>query len=148
MNSSINLDKKEGIDKLKTLVNDINICLFCTDLKTDDGATCRPMTALEVDDEGNLWFFSPVLSQKNHTIKNDKQVQLFFAHPPKGSYLIVNGDAEISMDKEKIAALWSPEDETWFKGGEHDPNISILKVTPRNAYYWDANGDTMVGIFK
>lgn len=138
---------KQGVEKLKQLVNDINICLFCTDLKTDDGATCRPMMALEVDNEGNVWFFSAVLSGKNKAIREDNKVQLFFAHPPKGSYLIVNGTAEIIMDKEKIAALWTSEEEQWFKGGKGDPNISILKVTPQNTYYWDASGDKMVNIF-
>jgi general stress protein 26 len=147
MPNEIKLDQKAGINKLKELVNAINICLFCTDLKNDDGAACRPMAALDVCEQGNLWFFSPVLSHKNHTIKEDSQVQLFFAHPPKGSYMIVNGHAEIIMDTAKVAELWSPEQETWFKGGRTDPNIAIIKVTPKNAYYWDADGDKMVNMF-
>jgi general stress protein 26 len=148
MPNTIKFDEKESILKLKSLVNDVNICLFCTDLKDDDGATCRPMTALDVDAQGNLWFFSHVVSQKNRAIKADSKVQLFFAHPPKGDYIIVNGNAEIIMDMEKIAELWSPEQETWFKGGKTDPNISIIKVTPTTAYYWDTEGDRMVNIFK
>jgi general stress protein 26 len=147
MSNEIKLDQKAGVNKLKELVDAINICLFCTDLKNDDGATCRPMTALDVDAEGNLWFFSPALSHKNHAIKDDSQVQLFFAHPPKGNYMIVNGNAEIIMDTTKVAELWSPEQEIWFKGGKTDPNIAIIKVTPKNAYYWDTNGDRMVNIF-
>jgi general stress protein 26 len=140
MPNEIKLEQKSGVDKLKELVDAINICLFCTDLKADDGATCRPMTALNVDADGNLWFFSPALSAKNHAIKADSQVQLFFAHPPKGNYMIVNGNAEIIM--------WSDEQGTWFNGGKTDPNIAIIKVTPKNAYYWDTEGDRMVNIFK
>ncbi len=148
MPNEIKLEQKSGVDKLKELANAIKVCLFCTDLKADDGATCRPMTVLNVDAEGDLWFFSPVLSAKNHAIKADSQVQLFFAHPPKGSYMIVNGNAEIIMDASKVAELWSPEQETWFKGGKTDSNIAIIKVTPKNAYYWDTDGDRMVNIFK
>ena len=148
MPQEINFDEKSSVKKLKELVDAINICLFCTDLKNDDGATCRPMTALDTDAEGNLWFFSAVLSDKNRVIKADSQVQLYFAHPPKGNYMIVNGNAEVIMDANKVAELWSDEQETWFKGGKTDPNIAIIKVSPKNAYYWDTDGDRMVNIFK
>ena len=54
MKNTENLNNKEAIEKLKSLVDDIMICRFCTDLKTDDGATCRPMSAIKVCDEGNI----------------------------------------------------------------------------------------------
>ena len=148
MPQEIKFDEKSSVKKLKELVDAINICLFCTDLKNDDGATCRPMTALDTDAAGNLWFFSAVLSDKNRVIKADSQVQLYFAHPPKGNYMIVNGNAEVIMDTNKVAELWSDEQQTWFKGGKTDPNIAIIKVSPKNAYYWDTDGDRMVNIFK
>jgi general stress protein 26 len=148
MPQEIKFDQKSSVKKLKELVDAINICLFCTDLKNDDGATCRPMTALDTDAQGNLWFFSAVLSDKNRVIKADSQVQLYFAHPTKGDYMIINGNAEVIMDTNKVAELWSDEQETWFKGGKTDPNIAIIKVTPKNAYYWDTDGDRMVNIFK
>jgi len=56
---------KEDIVKLKILVDDIRVCLFCTGLKTDVVPTCRPMTAIKVSDEGNIWFFSEKNSDKN-----------------------------------------------------------------------------------
>jgi hypothetical protein len=43
MSNTENLQSKEAIDKLKSMVDDIRICLFCTDLKTDDGSICVPM---------------------------------------------------------------------------------------------------------
>ena len=55
MNNTENLKNKEAIDKLKSLVDEITVCLFCTELKTDDGATCRPMSALKVCDEGKTF---------------------------------------------------------------------------------------------
>jgi general stress protein 26 len=68
MSNTENLNQKEAIDKLKTLVDDIMVCLFCTNLKTDDGATCRPMTAIKVCDQGNIWFFSEKNSGINQAI--------------------------------------------------------------------------------
>lgn len=148
MSNTENLNSKEAIDKLKTLVDDIIVCLFCTDLKTDDGSTCRPMSAIKVCDQGNIWFFSEKNSEKNQAITADKKVQLFFSHPAKSSYLVVNGEAEIILDKTKIEELWTPAAKVWFKEGKDDPTISIIKVKPTNAYYWDTDGNRMINFLK
>ncbi len=148
MSNTENLNNNEAIDKLKSLVNDITVCLFCTDLKTDDGAACRPMSAIKVCDQGNIWFFSEKSSDKNKAIAADKDVQLFFSHPGKSSYLVVNGEAEIILDKAKIEELWSPIAKIWFKEGKNDPNISVIKVTPFSAYYWDTDGNQMINFIK
>lgn len=148
MNTTENLNDEAAIDKLKSLVVEIMTCLFCTKLKTNDGATCRPMTAMKVCDQGNIWFFSEKNSDKNEEITHDKKVQLFFASPAKSSYLVVNGDAEIILDKAKIEELWTPMAKIWFKEGKDDPNISVIKVTPNSAYYWDVDGNRMVNFFK
>jgi general stress protein 26 len=148
MERQTNLNAGEGIKKLKQLVDDIDICLFCTDLKTDDGATCRPMSRQEVDEDGSIWFFSEIDSDKNIGIQKDNAVQLFFSHPGKNSYLVVNGVAEIFHDRNKIEALWTPVAKVWFKEGKEDPNISLIKVTPSSAYYWDTEGSKMVNILK
>ena len=148
MSSINNLNNEEAIDKLRSLVEDITVCLFCTDLKTDDGSTCRPMTALKVCDQGNIWFYSEKSSDKNNAIAKEKDVQLFFSHPGKNSYLVVNGEAEIILDKTKIDELWSPIAKIWFKEGKDDPNISVIKVKPSTAYYWDTEGNRMINFLK
>ena len=148
MTEATTLHDKDGIDKLKHLVAEVNVCLFCTDLKTDDGSTCRPMTAQKVCDQGNIWFFSDLHSDENSDIKKDKHVRLFFAHPGKSSYLVVNGEAEIIIDRKKTDELWTPLAKTWFKGGKDDPNISITKVKPITAYYWDSDGNKMINFLK
>ncbi len=148
METITNFHSKEGVKKLKELVDEITICLFCTNLKTGDGATSRPMAAQKVDEDGNLWFFSEVQSDKNREIKVDNRVQLFFAHPGKSSYMVINGEAEIIFDKNKTEELWTPLLKTWFKEGKDDPSISILKVNTTSAYYWDTDGNKMINFLK
>jgi general stress protein 26 len=143
-----NYSREDAIVKLRELAESIDICMFCTNLKTDDGASCRPMSTQKVCDQGNIWFFSPVNSDKNMEIKMNKNVQLFYAHPGKNSFMIVNGEAEIILDRNKIEELWSPELKVWFEGGKDDPNISILKVKPTNSYYWDTEGNKMINFLK
>ncbi len=148
MENTKNLKANEGVEKLKELVTVINICLFSTNLKGNDGATFRPMSAQEVDDEGNIWFFSDINSDKNREVQEDNLVQLIFSHPGKSSYMIVNGVAEISTDHKRIEQLWSPAAKIWFEQGKDDPDISLIKVNTQSAYYWDTDGNKMINFFK
>ena len=126
MENNKNLTASEGLEKLKELVNAINICLFSTNLQKNDGATFRPMSAQEVDED----------------------VQLVFSDPIKSSYLIVNGVAEIVVDRHKIEELWSPAIKIWFEKGKEDPNISLIKVKTQTAFYWDTEVNKMINFFK
>lgn len=143
-----NLSDKEAIKKLKQLVDEIDICLFCTNLKNDDGETCRPMSTQKVCDEGNIWFFSEVDSIKNREIEQESQVQLFYSHPGIDSYLVVNGEAELIFERARIEELWSPAVKAWFPEGKNDPSISIIKVKPSSGYYWDTKGSKMINFFR
>jgi general stress protein 26 len=142
------MGNEEAILKLRELAEAIDICMFCTNLKRDDGASCRPMSTQKVCDEGNIWFFSNADSDKKKEIEQDENVQLFYSHPGKDSFLIVNGVAELIYDREKIEELWSPVLNAWFPDGKEDANISIVKVIPTTAYYWDNDGNKMINFFK
>jgi len=143
-----NLNNKEAIDKLKQLVEDIDVCLFCTNINKDDGETCRPMSSQKVCEEGNIWFFSEVGSVKNREIELDNHVRLFYSHPGKDSYLIVNGKAELVFDQATIEELWNPAIKAWFPEGKDDPNISVVKVSPSSGYYWDTKGSKMINFIR
>jgi len=148
MSGITNLRNEDAIFKLRELAEAIDICMFCTNLKTDDGASCRPMSTQKVCDEGNIWFFSNADSDKNKEIEQNNNVQLFYSHPGKDSFMIVNGEAEIIFDRDMIDELWLPVLKAWFPGGKDDPNISIVKVKPSNAYYWDTDGNKMINFLK
>ncbi len=147
MENQTNLRNQEAIDKIKQLAEGIDICLFCTNLREDDGETTRPMSTQGVDKEGNLWFFSDKNSLKNEEIKKDKIVRLYFSDPGKSSFMVLNGEAEISFDRDKIEELWTPHVKAWFDGKD-DPNISLIKVNTKSAYYWDVEGNKMINFFK
>lgn len=142
-----NLRNQEGIQKIKQLATEIDICLFCTNIKVDQGETTRPMSTQGVDEDGTIWFFSDRNSIKNKEIQHDKNVHLYYSHPGKSSFMVLNGEAEIVFDKEKVEELWTPHVKAWFEGKD-DPNISLLKVTPTDAYYWDVEGNKMINFFK
>lgn len=130
------LAQVEGVEKLKELAEDINICMFCTSTGKLPFKT-RPMATQKVDDEGNFWFLSAEESDKNDELQNDSQVQLIYAKPGDSEFLSVIGTAQISKDKAKIEELWTPIAKAWFTDGKEDPRITVIRVRPTEAYYWD-----------
>ncbi len=148
MENTTDLSGRDGVEKLKEMAEELKVCLFGTNLKTDEGSTCRPMTAQEVDFEGNIWFFSEKNSDINHEIEQNKHVQLYFSNAEKGSFLVVNGEAQIVHNRVKVDELWSSFVEIWFKEGKTDPNVSLIKVNTSVAHYWDSEGNRMVNFVK
>lgn len=147
-NHTQNLKNQEGINKIRELAKGIDMCLFCTHVKNGDGEHTRPMSTQGVDEDGTLWFFSDKNSLKNKEIKADNQIRLYYSQPSKSAFMVLNGEAEIVFDKEKVKELWSPHVKAWFTEGIDDPAISLLKITPKSAYYWDVEGNKMVNFFK
>ena len=142
-----NLKAKQAIEKLKELVKHESICLFCTRLKTQPIRT-RPMSTQQVDDKGNIWFLSSLKSEKNADIAEDDQVQLFYSNPGSSEYLSVLGTAVISTDKKKIEELWTPIAKAWFKDGKDDEDVSVIRLTPQTAYYWDTKSNKMISMLQ
>jgi general stress protein 26 len=143
-----NLQNAEAIEKLKELAEKSETCLFCTNIKTGQPFSTRPMAVQEVDDEGNLWFLSDKESNKNMELKEDDHVQLLFSSSSHAGFLNVFGKATVTYDKQKIKELWKPLIKTWFQEGQDDPNISVIKVEPKEGYYWDTKHGKMVAFLK
>jgi general stress protein 26 len=141
------LNNKEAIDKLISMVKDIRVAIFCTEL-TKTPLQSRPMSVQDVDDQGNLWFISSATSNKNFEILKDSQVQLFFANNSSSQYISIYGNATIYKDQEKIDELWSPVIKAWFEDGKNDPRVTVIKVTPSDAYYWDTKDGKIISLLK
>lgn len=139
---------KDAVGKLRHLASEINICLFCSAMATSSDDSCRPMATSDIDDEGTIWFMSPRHSEKNKEISEEPHVKLYYSHPGKSIFLLVSGKADIVYDRGKIRELWNPLDRTWFSEGVEDPEISLIRVRPDQAHYWDAKGNRMVNFFN
>ena len=137
----------EAISKIKEMAKDIKMCMFCTELSVRPIPT-RPMAVLDVDDNGALWFLSSAESNKNVEIKHDDDVQLIFAKNSDSHYLSVFGRALIYKDKAHIDDVWTPVANTWFEEGKNDPDVTVIKVEPTDAYYWDTKYGKMVSLIK
>lgn len=141
------LSHREAIEKIQLLVKHNKICMFTTHL-TEVPLQTRPMSVQDVDNEGNIWFLSGADSNKNWEVGEDSRVQLLFANQGDYEFLSVYGHAEIFSDRNKIEELWTPIAKAWFKEGKNDPNATVIKVTPEDAYYWDTKNNKAVSLLK
>jgi general stress protein 26 len=142
-----NLDSKEAIEKLKELAEKIKVCMLCTNLGIAPFST-RPMGLSEVDADGKLWFLSASTSNKNQEIKQDEKVQLIFSDPSSSHYLSVFGEADIFDDEKSIEKAWTPLAKAWFPEGKDDIHLTVIKVHPLDAYYWDTKDAKMISLLK
>ncbi|MCF2442864.1 pyridoxamine 5'-phosphate oxidase family protein [Dyadobacter sp. CY345] len=140
------LGNNEAIKKLKSLVEDIRFCMYTT--YENGKIESRPMTTLDVDSEGNAWFFTSRQTEIGRETDNGESVTLIYSHPGDNTYLSVSGTASIVHDEAKKEELWSPLSKAWFPEGKNDPNLVVLKVTTDEAAYWDSPSSKMVVFFS
>jgi general stress protein 26 len=98
-----------------------------------------PMSAIVRKDEGAIYFLTDANSEKVGEIKDDHTVQLTFSDHSANDYLVVEGQAQVSNDREKIRELWSTFAQAWWDSPE-DPNIRLISVSPTRAEFWDGPG--------
>jgi general stress protein 26 len=137
------LESKEAMQKLKELVEDVKVCMLAT-VQQDYSVYSRPMHTVEVDEAGNIWFFTNEFSEKVDDILKDNTVYLMYAHPGDNTYLHVKGTGSIVNDKNKIKEKWSPMVKAFFPKGEDDPALTLLKVNPSEASYCDGSSSKFV----
>lgn len=145
MSTIKNLSNEEAIVKLKNLAEG-KMCLFCT--KENGKLESRPMAATQVDESGDLWFFSARSSDKNRQVQHDPEVYLMFIEAGKQHYLSLTTEVEIVADQKKVDELWNSFMNAWFPGGKQDPEISLLRATVISGHYWDEKDGHLIGTLK
>jgi general stress protein 26 len=132
------------LEKVRDMIEDIRIAMMTT-VDEQGHLVSRPMAALQVDEDGTIWFFtkrsSPKVDQIDH---NDHRVNLSFASVSDADYVSVSGQAQEFDDKIKINELWNPQAKAWFPEGKDDPELTLLKVHIDMAEYWSANDSRMI----
>lgn len=144
--STKNLTSQEALEKMTTLVDDIKTAMLLTDLKKQP-ISAIPMTTKEVDEGGDIWFLSGLNSEHNSNIVKNPQVQLLYSNPEGMQFISIYGMGTVITDKETVKNLYTSSDDAWFDG-QDDPNLTAIKITPKEAYYWDTKQNKYVSLFK
>lgn len=143
-----NLNNKEAIEKLKSIVDQIDIGILCSFNENSDYPHAVPMSRQEVDKEGNIWY---ICSAESDTYKNlDKSplVSVLYSDPKNFTFLSINGKVILTRDQQRIDRYWNKMMEGWFEKGKEDPNIRLIKVLPDDAHYWDSDTNIIATLVK
>ena len=135
-----------GMAKVAELVKEIRFAMLTTQCQ-DGSLHSRPMSTLQMDEDGGLWFFTSQNSTKISDIDDNCAVNLAYSRTDKQDYLSVSGTAEVVRDRSKMEALWTSWLKPWFQEGLDDPQLILLKVRLDEADYWDAPGSAVKRLY-
>ncbi|RYU92311.1 pyridoxamine 5'-phosphate oxidase [Mucilaginibacter terrigena] len=142
-----NWSKAESLKYFKDKVNEVKTAMLTT-YNADKGFNSRPMGTADVDNEGNIWFFTNEYSPKVSEISVENTVSLTYSDVKNHTYLSIVAEASVVDDKAKMKELWNPFIQAFFPAGLDDPKLTLLKVTPTDAEYWDSSSSNMVVLFN
>ncbi len=108
----------------------------------------RPMTTIERDFDGTLWFFAKTDSAAATALSSHADVCLSYSDADNFDFVSVAGTAEVVTDVGKKKELWKPTVQAWFPEGAESSQNVLLKVTPDHAEYWDSKSNRLVQLFS
>ena len=135
---------KGSLEQLKGLLEGIDFTMLTT--VAEGKLHSRPMSTQELDENGDLWFFTNDDSRKIDEVNGDNRVNAAYSDPDNNTYVSVFGTATVVKDRAKMEELWNPIHKAWFPEGLDDPHICLLKVSVEEAEYWDAPSSKFVQI--
>lgn len=131
------------LTQLSHLIEDMTVGML-TSLDGSGALVSRPMSPLEMTQDGTIWFFTDLKSGK---VGHLNPANLSFSNESKGTYVSISGYAEIQTNRARIEELWTPFARPWFPEGPDSVNIGLLQFIPQAAEYWDAPHSKMVRMF-
>ena len=133
----------EELTRLSKLIEGMRVAMMTT-VDDTDALVSRPMSPLEMDSQGAMWFFTDLRSEK---IEHLRAVNLSFTDADKSIYVSISGRGEVHAEQARINELWTAFARPWFPDGKDSANIALLKFLPSSAEYWDAPHSKMVRMF-
>lgn len=130
-------------EKVWELIKDIKFAMMVTQ-DADGSMHGRPMSAMQTDFGGTLWFMTRDHTLKVEALETNPKVMLSYADVDAHHYVSVSGTARIVHDRAKVKELWSEAARVWFPDGPEDPRIALIAVEVTDAEYWDSASSTMV----
>ncbi|WP_332853799.1 pyridoxamine 5'-phosphate oxidase family protein [Duganella sp. S19_KUP01_CR8] len=138
---------QEQIATLAAKIKNVRFGMFTT-CDDENALSSRPLAMQQIDNEGNLWFFTADDADFITALQRHPGVNVSFCNPAENLYLSVCGQASLLKDGAKARELWRPMLRSAFPGGLDDPHLALIRVHIQTAEYWDASASKMKQLFQ
>lgn len=145
MNDTNYTKDKNGLKKLRDLLGNTRTMMMATNLEKIPFSIC-PMTLQEMDEQGDLWFFTSKNSDHFKNIESDNRVQLIVSNTDDHTYISLFGNAVHMVDDAKVNELWNPMLQAWFNGKD-DSDLALLNINIESAFYWDNDQNKLLSLY-
>ena len=135
--------QEENVRKLNEMIKGIEAAMLTT-AEVDGNLRCRPMLTMNVEFDGDLYFFTKASAHKVDEVEHDHHVCVSYVAPEDQRYVSMSGLARVLRDRAKMEELWVPELISWFPDGLKDPELALLRISVTQAEYWEGSFGTLV----
>ncbi len=126
----------EAVLKVTDIIKDVRVGMFTS--HGDGRLLSRPLTVVEVNADGDLWFFSTANSDIVDEVKARGEANVSFAGDKK--WVSVSGTASVVLEVEKKRELWNSMVETFVPEGPDSLNTVLIHFASDSAEYWENPG--------
>jgi len=126
----------DEVQKVIDIINDVHVGMVTT--HGDGKLLSRPLTAIDVKEDGDLWFFTSADTDLVQEIRTNGEVNVSFTGGKK--WVSVSGRGTIVNDVAKKKELWNSVVETFLTEGPESPQTVLLHVDSDSAEYWENPG--------
>ncbi len=129
------------------MIKSYRFAMFTT-REQGDVLRSRPMTTIQQDFDGTLWFFAAAESDVVRSIERYAQVSLSYGNSNQADFVCVAGPATVVDDVQCKEALWNPMVQAWYPQGPDADSVVLIKVRADHAEYWDSDCSKLVQLLS
>ena len=126
-----------------SLIQNLSIAMLTAE-NDEGGLVTRPMSPLEMDGDGGLWFFT---DRRAEMVEHLENLKLSFHDEANTTFISLTGRGELSLDSARIEKLWTPSVRPQFPEGRLSRNLALLKFVPQSAEYGRAPNNRTLRFF-
>lgn len=139
-------DVANARSKLWGMINKYRFAMLTT--QEGSGALrSRPMTTIDHEFDGSLWFFAAYHSAAATALTAHPQVCLSYGDSANADFVCVAGVGSVVTEVAKKKELWNSMVQVWFPEGPESPRTVLIKVVADHAEYWDSTSNKLVQLF-
>jgi len=107
----------------------------------DHSQHMQPMAPHTAREEKAIWFYSRKSSDLARAAASGGMVHMCLV--TDDYHACLDGTLEQIHSPEHIERFWSSMVEAWYREGKSDPDLTMLRLTPRSAAIWASTGSTL-----